>query len=76
MKLKIASGISVFVLLLLSSVTVFAQGGLPCLLPDGTEDPDGGCPLDTWVVILIAVASVFAVKQLYHRQKALTQKAR
>lgn len=64
MKLKI--GFSVFVLLLVSAV-VNAQT-LPC----GGEDPDATCPIDTWVVVLVAAASFFAVYTLLKRKNSNT----
>jgi hypothetical protein len=63
MKLKIAFG--VIVLLLISTVNLFAQT-LPC---DG-DDPDGGCPLDTWVIVLVIAASFFAAFRLYRSKKS------
>jgi membrane protease YdiL (CAAX protease family) len=63
MKLKI--GFSLFVLLLFT-VAVNAQD-LPC---DGT-DVDASCPLDTWVMILMAAFSVFAAYVLLRRKKSL-----
>jgi hypothetical protein len=62
MKLKIGFGI--FVSLLFSAV-VHAQT-LPC----GGEDPDATCPIDTWVIVLVIIASVFAVSSLARKGKA------
>ena len=64
MKLKISLGI--IVLLLISTVNVFAQQ-LPC----GGDDPDAGCPLDTWVIALAIAASFLAAVRLYRRRSAL-----
>jgi hypothetical protein len=49
---------------------LFAQQGID----DGTNpcnntSPDDVCPLDTWVIGLVAVALIFAVVQLSRKQK-------
>ena len=62
MKLKIIFG--VFVLLLISVVTAHAQN-LPC----NGDDPDGPCPIDTWVIVLVLATSIFAALRLYNRKK-------
>jgi len=64
MKLKI--GFSVFVLLLFSAV-VNAQ-----VLPCGGTDPDATCPIDTWVIVLVAAASFFAAYTLSKRKKGIS----
>jgi hypothetical protein len=65
MKLKI--GFSVVVLLLISTVNLFAQT-LPCI----GDDPDAGnCPLDTWVIALAIAASFFTVIKLYRNKKSV-----
>lgn len=64
MKSKAAFG--VLILTLISAVAAHAQG-LPC----GGNDPDATCPLDTWVIVLIVAASLFATYTLYRRQSAL-----
>jgi hypothetical protein len=61
--MKLKAGVLVFVLLLISMVNAHAQG-LPC----GGDDPDAVCPLDTWVVVLVVAASMFAAFRLYTRQ--------
>jgi hypothetical protein len=61
MKLKI--GLSVFALLMFSAV-VHAQT-LPC----GGTDPDATCPIDSWVIVLVAAASFFAAYTLLKRKK-------
>jgi hypothetical protein len=63
MKLKII--FSVFILLLISAVNVSAQIALPC----SGDDPDAGCPLDTWVIALAVAVSFFAAIRLYRRKK-------
>ena len=43
---------------------VVTAKGEPC----GGADPDTTCPLDTWVILLVIVASAFAAYTLYRRQ--------
>jgi hypothetical protein len=64
MKLKISFGI--IVLLLISTAGAFAQ-----VLPCGGDDPDAGCPLDTWVIVLAIIVSSFAVLKLQRRKKSI-----
>jgi hypothetical protein len=54
-------------LLAISVHHLFAQGTTPC-------DPDdpSTCPIDAWVWLLVAAALVFAMMQLYRRQKTAT----
>ncbi|MDO3626983.1 hypothetical protein Q3A68_12315 [Mucilaginibacter sp. BT774] len=67
MKIKII--FSVFVLLLVNTVNVFAQEINPCY---GDVDPDsGGCPLDTWIIALAIVASLIAVTKLYRGKNSV-----
>lgn len=69
MKLKI--GFAVIVLLLVSALSTYAQNS-PCL---GSDD-DGSCPLDTWVIALVAFVSIFAAFRLYRRKKSSIQTIR
>jgi hypothetical protein len=63
--MKLKTGFNFLVFLLFSAV-VNAQD-LPC----GGDDPDlPACPIDTWVVLLVAVCSVFAVFALFKRKKS------
>ncbi|MGZ3944177.1 MAG: hypothetical protein ACXVJB_04500 [Mucilaginibacter sp.] len=64
MKLRI--GFSLLVLLMLSA-TVHAQT-LPC----GGTDPDATCPIDSWVIVLVAGASFFAAYTLFKRKKGIS----
>ncbi|HZX57300.1 MAG TPA: hypothetical protein VFE54_01185 [Mucilaginibacter sp.] len=64
--MKLKAGISLFVLVLISIITAHAQG-LPC----GGDDPDATCPLDTWVIVLVVVASAFAAFTLIKKKKAI-----
>jgi hypothetical protein len=68
MKIKPIQGI--LILLLISATNAFAQPGGDQYCPDGVTPytPDG-CPLDTWVIFLVIVASVFAAKKLYCRNR-------
>jgi len=54
-----------FVLFLISVVNAHAQT-LPCL----GDDPDATCPLDTWVIVLVIAATIFAAFRLYRRQRS------
>jgi hypothetical protein len=66
--------------LFVNIVTLFADpggtgdpgdGSGPGLGACGGADPDtSNCPLDNWVIILVACALVFAVLHLYRKQKA------
>jgi hypothetical protein len=64
--MKLKAGLSVIALTLFSVLTANAQG-LPC----GGDDPDATCPLDTWVIVLVIFASVFAAFTLIRRKKAI-----
>ncbi len=69
--MKIKASLSLFVLLLISVANGYAQGGGPGggqTCSDGTisYDPDG-CPLDTWVMVLVVAASVFVSYKLYRQ---------
>jgi hypothetical protein len=55
------------ILLMLNVVFVYGQGE-PC----GGTDPDATCPLDTWVIVLAAGASIFAAMHLYRKQRSAT----
>ena len=55
----------VLILLMFSVILSYGQG-LPCV----DTDPDATCPLDTWVLILAAGASIFAVMHLSRKQKS------
>jgi hypothetical protein len=59
-----------FVFSIIAVTTLFASTGVdpgdfPC------EDIDGcPTPLDTWVMVLAAIALIFTTTYLYHKQKA------
>lgn len=70
--MKLKAGISALILTLISVITAHAQIGLPC----GGDDPDATCPLDTWVVVLVVAASLFAAYTLYRRQATLRSRVK
>ena len=41
-------------------------------LPCGGDDPYATCPLDSWVIVLAAVALIFAAVHLYRKQKTVS----
>jgi hypothetical protein len=45
---------------------LFAQG---CGPPDPDSGDIGDCPLDTWVLVLAAIALIFVTIQLYNRRR-------
>jgi hypothetical protein len=57
--------------LLLLPIISFAQtgDGPPC---DDSDPIDAGpdCPLDTWVIVLVVIALIFATIHLYRKQKS------
>jgi hypothetical protein len=69
--MKLKAGISALILILISVITAHAQG-LPC----GGDDPDATCPLDTWVVVLVVAASLFAAYTLYRRQAVVRSRVK
>jgi hypothetical protein len=66
--MKLKFGFSVIVLLIISTLSTYAQT-LPC---NGSDD-DGTCPLDTWVILLVAFVSIFVAFRLYRRKKSSIQ---
>lgn len=65
MKLKSAFGI--IILFFASTAHLLAQTAPnPCY----SDDLDGGCPLDTWVIALAIAASFFAFIKLYRSKKS------
>jgi hypothetical protein len=62
--------ITVIVIFLFSVVTAFAQQ-VPCFGDPDDEDFDPNeCPIDTWVILLVAVALILTVIHLHRRRKA------
>jgi len=64
MRMKIFFG--TLLLLMLTTATLFAQVDNPCT----GDDPDGNCPLDSWVIVFAAVALVLAALHLHRKQSA------
>lgn len=56
------------IFLVLINLSCFAQVTNPC---GGSGDPDDPttCPLDSWVLVLVAAALIFVTLQLYRQQK-------
>ena len=67
--MKIKPFLATILLLVLVNLSCFAQFENPCG-GDGDPDDPTTCPLDTWVLILVAGALIFATLHLYRRQKA------
>lgn len=66
--MKLKAAFVIFGLSLLITVSAHAQG-LPC----GGEDVDTtSCPLDTWVIVLVAASAAFAIFTLLKRRKVVT----
>jgi len=51
---------------MLNVIVLYAQPGEPC----GGTDPDATCPLDTWVIVLAVIATVFAAIHLSRKQRS------
>jgi hypothetical protein len=68
---KIVGFIILWACLILLPIISFAQDGdgPPC---EDSDPIDAGpdCPLDTWVIILVVVALIFATIHLYRKQKS------
>lgn len=56
------------VVLLISVSQLFAQG-TPCG-DSGDPDVPSQCPLDTWVLLLVAAFLIYATVRLYKKQKS------
>ncbi|MFB9842357.1 hypothetical protein [Mucilaginibacter ginsenosidivorans] len=65
--MKLKAGFCSLVLFLTAIVNAVAQTTVPC----DDADPDASCPLDTWVIVLVVVASAFAAYSLYRKQNIL-----
>lgn len=71
MRYKAYKVITVTVFFLFSIATAFAQQ-VPCSGDPDDEDYDpNGCPLDTWVLLLVAIALILTVIHLHRKQKAI-----
>ncbi len=59
-------------LLLLPAISLAQdEGGPDC---GGIDPIDGNCPLDTWVIVLVFIAAIFAACWLHRKQKALIKR--
>jgi len=70
--MKLKAGFCLLIVLLVGVVNAFAQTNLPCT----DTDPDATCPLDTWVIVLVIAASIFAAYTLYRKQSALQHRTK
>jgi hypothetical protein len=69
-RMKIKAAFIVLVLSFLATVSAHAQSGIT-ILPCGGQDEDStSCPLDTWVIVLVAAFAVFAVFTLLKRKRS------
>lgn len=69
MRYKAYKAITVTVIFLFSIATAFAQQ-VPCSGdPDDDDYDPNGCPLDTWVILLVAIALILTVIHLNRRRK-------
>ena len=66
MKQKFILGL--FIFWLLNVPQLFAQG-TPCG-DSGDPDVPSQCPLDTWVLLLVAAFLIYATVRLYEKQKS------
>lgn len=57
--------------LLLITSNSFAQSNPGGGLCDGNDGGPDGCPLDTWVIVLVVMAVIFTVSHLYRQKKSL-----
>jgi len=63
---KLLIAFAITSILLTNVGTLQAQDpGLPC----GGEDPDATCPLDSWVLILVAITILFAIFRSFYQKK-------
>ena len=59
-----------FTFLFISIVTMAQDcGDGPGLPGQGVDAATYGCPLDTWVIVLVGAALVFTTFRLYHKQQ-------
>jgi hypothetical protein len=69
-KYKFLLGVCVYLLI---TTNCFAQG-IPVDgggLCDGNDGGPDGCPLDTWVIVLVIIAVIFTALHLQRKQKSL-----
>jgi hypothetical protein len=71
MRYKAYKVITVTVFFLFSIATAFAQQ-VPCSGdPDDDDYDPNGCPLDTWVILLVVVALILTFIHLHRKRKAV-----
>lgn len=63
--MKIKAGLLFLTFTLVSAITVYGQSINPC----SDTDPDNPCPIDSWVILLVAASSIFAIYTLLKRKK-------
>lgn len=69
-KFRFLLGICAYLLLTVSYC--FADPGDPGGgLCDGNDGGPDGCPLDTWVIVLVVIAVIFTAIHLHRKQKSL-----
>jgi hypothetical protein len=64
-KYKFLLGVCLYLLL---TTNCFAD---PDPLCDGNDGGPDGCPLDTWVIVLVIIAVIFTTLHLHRKQKSL-----
>ncbi len=57
------------ILLVTGALSTYAQPGGPTA-PECDPDDPSGCPLDTWVLLLVGATLVLTVIHLHRKQKA------
>ena len=72
--MKVKKSLAILVLFLLSSLNAICQcTGDPSNpgTPIDEDDPPCAIPLDTWVILLVGVALIYAAYQLHKNRKEL-----
>jgi hypothetical protein len=69
--MKRCKGLGLLFAFLLISIATRAQdcGDGPGLPGQDVDAATNGCPLDTWVILLVGVALIFTTVQLYRKQQ-------
>lgn len=69
--MKWCKALSLFFTFLFISIVTMAQdcGDGPGLPGQDVDAATNGCPLDTWVIVLVGIALVFTTTQLYRKQQ-------
>ena len=58
----------IFIVIFFLPLIAFGQGDTPA---DGC-DPYDGCPLDTWVYVLVFIAVIYGAYKLHKKQKSIS----